>query len=207
MGTLVETILIAPTWRRDARVREAPPVQGLMEGVARGDDEAFRALVERYQKRVYRLALSYLRRHDDALDVAQETFVRVYRARGTVQPHVDPEGWLFKIAANLCIDQHRRRRRASEEPLPEPESSSEIADGSAPDPLRLAMANERERALANALRALAPRQRMVFVLRHYQQLSLGEIASALECSVGTVKSSLHRATMKLRATLLETGHA
>ena len=176
-----------------------------MEAVARGDGDAFRALVERYQRRVYRLALSYLRRHEDALDVVQETFVRVYRARGSVRPEADPAGFLMRIAANLCIDQHRRRRRLAEEPLPDPESPRELAAlGS--DPLHLAIEAERERALTRALDSLAPRQRMVFVLRHYQQLSLLDIATALGCSVGTVKSSLHRAVTRLRECVAEAGH-
>lgn len=191
----------------EVRSAAAGPTTHLMEGVARGDGEAFRQLVERYQRRVYRLALSYLRRHDDALDVAQETFVRVYRARATVHPEVDPEGFIFRIAANLCIDQHRRRRRVTEEPLPEPDSGRELADQNAADPMELAIEAERENALARALDRLAPRQRMVFVLRHYQQLSLEEISVALHCSVGTVKSSLHRAVAKLRAALVEQGHA
>jgi RNA polymerase sigma-70 factor (ECF subfamily) len=183
-----------------------PPAQALMEAVARGDGDAFRELVDRYQKRVYRLALSYLRRHDDALDIVQETFVRVYRARASVRPDADPIGWVMRIAANLCIDHQRRRRRLAEDPLPEPETAREPA-ALGTDPLGLAMEAERERALSRALDALAPRQRMVFVLRHYQQLSLGDIATTLGCSVGTVKSSLHRAIIRLREALAGAGHA
>lgn len=186
---------------------ESEAASRLMEGVARGDGEAFRQLVDRYQRRVYRLALSYLRRHEDALDVVQETFVRVFRARSSFRTEVDPDCWILKIAANLCIDQHRRRRRMAEEPLPEGESGQDLPDRKALDPLLLAMKAEREGALARALGGLPPRQRMVFVLRHYQQLSLDEIARTLECSIGTVKSSLHRAVEKLRACLAEAGHA
>lgn len=206
MSSTVAAALSVPALRRDDGTEHRGEAAALMEAVARGDGDAFRALVDRYQRRVYKLALSYLRRHEDALDVVQETFVRVYRARTHLRPNVDPAGWVMRIAANLCIDQHRRRRRLAEEPLPEPESAREPAAAGS-DPLGLAMEAERERALTRALDALAPRQRMVFVLRHYQQLSLEDIAGALGCSVGTVKSSLHRAVTKLRERLSEAGHA
>ncbi len=184
----------------------------LMQGVQSGRPGAFEALVERYQRRLYRLAIGYLRNHEDALDAVQETMVKIYLARQSYRPSAHPLTWASRILANQCIDQIRRRRVR-------PEQSLEEAQRERPgrDPLRLVSSEEapparqerRElgRLLKEAIFTLPPRQREIFMLRHFGEMRLEEIAAARGCALGTVKSSLHRAAVAIRNHLARTDPA
>ena len=179
----------------------------LMEGVSHGRSGAFEALVERYQRRLYRLAFGYLRNHEDALDAVQETFVKIHLARRRYRPSAHPFTWAARILANQCIDQIRRRRVRPEQSLDEAQE-----DRPGRDPLRLVSREEapherqerRElgRRLNEAIFALPPRQREIFMLRHFGEMRLEEIAAARGCPLGTVKSSLHRAAAAIRDHLM-----
>jgi RNA polymerase sigma-70 factor (ECF subfamily) len=174
----------------------------LMARLARGEREALQPLMERHHRRVYRIALSYLRNPDDALDVVQETFVKAFQhaARWNSAAEVGP--WLTRIAVNQSIDRYRRerRRRQTMEPLAEGDHEAHLDSGAA-SPERRAHATQIRARLDRALRSLPERQRAVFVLRHYEERSLEEIAEILEVRLGTVKSSLFRATHELRRRL------
>jgi RNA polymerase sigma-70 factor, ECF subfamily len=174
----------------------------LMGRLAAGDREALAPLMERHYRRLYRLALSYLRNPDDALDTVQETFVKAFQHAGRWDGTAEAGPWLSRIAINLSIDRYRRTRRrlATFSPLAEGDHDETVA---APDPSpeRRALGSEVGRRVASALKGLPDRQRTVFVLRHYQDLSLEEIAQSLDMSLGTVKSSLHRAVHRLRERL------
>jgi RNA polymerase sigma factor (sigma-70 family) len=178
----------------------------LMVRLAHGDRDALAPLMERHHRRVYGIALGYLRNPDDALDVVQETFVRAFQhaARWDVETPVLP--WLTRIAVNQAIDRYRRtrRRRQSEEPLEETDHQQRLASG-VPSPEQAAAGRELGARIKEALAALPERQRAVFVLRHYQDQSLQEIGEVLGINLGTVKSSLHRAVQRLRVTLAEAG--
>jgi RNA polymerase sigma-70 factor (ECF subfamily) len=176
----------------------------IMQRLARGEREALTPLVERHYRRLYRIALGYLRQREDALDVVQEAFVRVFQAAGRWDGSADAGPWLSRVTVNLSIDRWRRNRRRAVtfSPLAEGDHLEVLADqGPAPD--RGVIGRESGERLASALRALPERQRAVVVLRHYQDLSLDEIARTLGMSLGTVKSSLHRALNRMRATLSE----
>ena len=178
-----------------------PSDRELMGRLAAGDREALAPLMERHHRRLYRIALSYLRQPDDALDVVQETFVKafVHAARWDGAAEVAP--WLTRIAVNQSIDTYRRhrRRRSSEEPLDDaPALDLTVGD---PSPERRVMGREIAERVGSALRTLPERQRAVFVLRHYEELSLDEIAQTLQMSLGTVKSALHRAVARMRERL------
>ena len=136
--------------------------------------------MERHQRRLYRIALAYLRNPDDALDVVQETFVKAFRARRALGRHADVGPWLSRIAVNHSIDRYRRdkRRRATYEPLEEGDHD-ERTRRRAPSPERRPSPARPRRADRAALRGLPERQRAVFVLRHYDEMSLEEIASTL----------------------------
>jgi RNA polymerase sigma-70 factor (ECF subfamily) len=179
-----------------------PSDRELMTRLGRGDRDALAPLMERHHRRIYRVALAYVRNADEALDVVQETFVRAFRhaARWDTASEVVP--WLVRIAVNHSIDRYRRGRRrlATEEPL-EPGDHDARITADDPSPERRVFGRELSERLAAALRRLPGRQRDVFVLRHYDELSLEEIANALEMSLGTVKSSLHRAIHRLRTEL------
>jgi RNA polymerase sigma-70 factor (ECF subfamily) len=171
----------------------------LMGRLAAGDREALQPLMERHSRRVYRIALAYLRRPDDALDVVQETFVKAFRSAARWDPGSEVAPWLTRIAVNQAIDTYRRTRRRLEllTPLPESDRSLDVESRDA-SPERRAMGHEAAERISRALASLPETQRAVFVMRHYDEMRLDEIASALDLRLGTVKSSLHRAVHRLR---------
>jgi RNA polymerase sigma-70 factor (ECF subfamily) len=179
-----------------------------LEAVAaarRGDGSAFGVLVARHEKRVYRLACRILSDPDAALDAAQETFVRAWRALATFEGASRFTTWLTRIAINQCRNELRRRRTRKhgrpmslDEPLPGTDATraEAIADrgASAFEQLR---AREVAEALERAMASLDPDEREVLVLREVEDLSYEAMAEILDVAVGTVRSRLHRA----RATL------
>ena len=175
-----------------------------MQRLARGERDALGPLMERHHRRLFRIALSYLRDVDEAMDAVQETFVKAYQAAGRWDPVSDVGPWLSRIAVNHSIDCYRRRRRRLRSEAPMPEQTTEYdARWRAGDPSPESEASGREigSRIATALQALPERQRTIFVLRHYGERSLPEIADTLGMSLGTVKSSLHRALARLRERL------
>jgi RNA polymerase sigma factor CnrH len=180
----------------------------LMAALVQGDRDALSALMERHYRRIYRVALGYLRDPDEALDVVQETFVKAFQnaARWDARSEVAP--WLTRIGINQAIDRYRRvrRRRLSEQPLADgPADHDARWSDRAPSPERQALGHELGARIAGALRGLPERQRQIVVLRHYDDMTLDEIAVTLGLSLGTVKSSLHRAIHRLRDRLREAG--
>jgi RNA polymerase sigma-70 factor (ECF subfamily) len=176
----------------------------LLGRMAAGDREALGPLMERHQRRLYRIALSYLRDPDDALDAVQEIFVKAYQGAARWDGGSEVGPWLTRIAVNHSIDRYRRSRRrlAAETPLDEDEGETDLRLSHAgPSPERGVLGREVGERIAAALRSLPERQRAVFVLRHYDELPLEEIARTLDMSLGTVKSSLHRAVHRLRERL------
>ncbi|MCG6927044.1 MAG: sigma-70 family RNA polymerase sigma factor [Acidobacteria bacterium] len=174
----------------------------LMARLAAGDREALAPLMERHYPRLYRLALSYVRNPDDALDVVQETFVKAFRKADRWDGSTEAGPWLSRVAVNQSIDRWRRnrRRQATFTPLAEGDHDESLAAGG-PDPDRRVLRREMRDRLAMALEDLPERQRAVVVLRHYQEMSLDEIAQTLGMRLGTVKSTLHRALGRMRTGL------
>jgi RNA polymerase sigma-70 factor (ECF subfamily) len=187
-------------WRME-RVPAADD-RDLMARLAAGDREALAPLVERHYRRLYRVALSYLRQPEDALDVVQEAFVRACHAASRWDGSADAGPWLSRITVNLAIDRWRRNKRRAQTftAMGEDDRAASLADG-APPPDQRVLGREAGERIAAALRVLPERQRAIVVLRHYQEQSLEEIAQTLGMSLGTVKSSLHRALKRLRESL------
>lgn len=157
----------------------------LVARALKGDDEAFRTLVERYQQQVCWIAHDVLLDADEARDVAQETFLRVHGALASFDPSRDFVNWIYRIARNLAIDAHRRRRRraASVEDLTsvaQPEGAASPAEGL------------RER-VADVLAQLPVEYRLALSLRELHGLSPLEIARVTDCSYPTARWRLHRA--------------
>jgi len=177
--------------------------QELIRRCLAGDERAYRGLVERYQRQVYSLAMRMLRVPEDAEDVTQETFVRMFRALERYDPTRPFTAWLFTIAARLSIDHIRRRRLKTislfrQEPGSEEEHLLDVADpGFGPE--EIAERNEEERRAEALIGSLPEHYRIVVMLRHQQGLSYEEIAEALRLPLGTVKARIHRA----RALLME----
>jgi RNA polymerase sigma-70 factor (ECF subfamily) len=181
---------------------EASADSALMLRLRTGDREALEPLMERHYRRLFRLALSYLRNADDALDVVQETFVKAYENAHRWQPDAAVAPWLTRIAVNQAIDRYRRerRRRAVMEPLPEGDHGGELT-APMPSPEQGVRGREMGERIASAVGGLPERQRAVFLLRHREEMSLEQIGRTLGLNLGTVKSSLHRALARLRIAL------
>jgi RNA polymerase sigma-70 factor (ECF subfamily) len=170
-----------------------------------GDSAAFEALVYRYDKKVLAMAASYTSNTDDAKDIYQEVFIRVYRALSGFEFRSEFSTWLYRIVTNVCLShQGRGKSRVF--------SSIEDLDHSQPDvqavprptavsPERHAQNVEISKHIKDAMEHLSPQQRLVFTMKHYQGYKLREIASMMDCAEGTVKKYLFTATEKLRERL------
>jgi RNA polymerase sigma-70 factor (ECF subfamily) len=178
----------------------------IIEGMARGDQRAFRELVEQYKKKVYYLALDMAGNPVDAEDISQEVFLKVYRSFATFRQGARLGSWLYRITYNASID-HLRRRGASPEPVPDEILESRGRSGAGflqrdvPDPSALLEAGQLQERIARALEKVSPQEKAVFLLRHYEDLMLKDIASTLGLSIGAVKSYLFRAVRKIQKEL------
>lgn len=171
--------------------------------VLAGDQSAFAELVDRYHGEVYYLALRQLRQREDAEDLAQEAFLRAYRALSQYDPTRPFGAWLYAITARLCIDAHRRRRvRPVSLTRPEEGTAAEEREWEIPDKTEgpEAQAERRDEAirLSVLVDRLPPDYRLAILLRHSQDLSYEEIAAATGVPLGTVKARIHRARNQLR---------
>jgi RNA polymerase sigma-70 factor (ECF subfamily) len=169
----------------------------------------FDALVREHQQRIYRVALGVTRDPDAADTITQECFLRAYRKRASFRGDSSVTTWLTRIAINLAIDHQRNRRNTFWRRLfgfagPEAESGEaaalEVADGRA-SPERALLAREQVELVRAAVDALSGQQRAVFTLRFVEELSLEEVAAAMELEVGTVKAHLFRAVSAVRRKL------
>ena len=170
-----------------------------------GDRDAFRELVERYQRKIAALALGMLRSREDALDIVQETFTKAYESLDRFKGDSGFYTWVYRIAYNLCVDHQRRTSKQPSVPL-EGEGAGEslpiLADGPRPDePFDRVRDAEVARRLHDAIRELTPDHRAVILLRELEGLSYEEISQVLECPKGTVMSRLHYARRQLQARL------
>jgi RNA polymerase sigma-70 factor (ECF subfamily) len=180
----------------------------LIRSAQNGDEVAFEQLVHAYDQSVLRLALNLLRSNQDASDVYQEAFLRVYRNLHSFRFDCSFQTWLYRIVTNLCLDHLRKRRVRREEsrvldtsdgPLDRLDAIQEQrADG---DPQRRLYSEQLKRRIRQVLAELTPRERMVFEMRHYQGMRLRAIGDVLGTSEEAAKNCLFRATQKMRAAL------
>lgn len=182
----------------------------LVEQAQAGNRTAFEELVRRYDRDVLRLALNLMKRTEDARDVYQEAFLKVYRNLHRFRFECSFYTWLYRIVTNVCLDHLRRRQARPEDQAPELHAVHH-EEGSGTDfferqrehratldPERHLLGQEIKAKLAAAMERLSPRERIVFEMKHYQGLKLRAIGDALGTSEETVKNSLFRATRKLR---------
>lgn len=170
-----------------------------------GDSGAFRVLVERHSRNLFRLAYRMTGHEQDAEDVVQETFLRAYKQLARFDERASFGTWLYRIAANCSLDMIRARKRRSEqqEPAPDertPDPMQSLPDGS-PTPERLALSGEVERKVAGVLNGLSEMERTAFVLRHYEGMCIDDIGRTLGVQPNAAKHSIFRAVQKLRRAL------
>jgi len=176
--------------------------QVLVERARDGEIAAFRKLVERYKKKIYYLSLDLTGNHHDAEDLSQEVFIKAYRSLKNFRGDAKFNSWLYRITVNTCISQHRKKSVAAMTLLDDfdrDRTQIHFDDGETIyNPEHSAEAGLIQQHLESALQRLTPRERSVFVLRHYNDLPLKEIAQILKITEGTVKSMLFRAIQKLQ---------
>lgn len=177
----------------------------LMRRIAEGDSHAFRELVERHQKAVVGTAAKMLGSHDDAEDIGQQVFLRVWKNAKRYRPDARFTTYLFTITRNLVFNETRRRGRKKEVSADEvEETSGHLAEERAElRPDEQLLQEELRQAVDRAIAALPEAQRMAVVLRRYEQLPYEEIATVLDLSVSAVKSLLFRARTSLREALAD----
>jgi RNA polymerase sigma-70 factor (ECF subfamily) len=165
-----------------------------VEACRQGEREAFDRLVERYQRDVYRLCYRYVNNHQDANDMAQEVFLKAYRAISKFRGDSAFSTWLYRIAVNTCLNFRSARR------VPQEELSEHLADGRAGVADRI-QADERSAQVRKAVSRLPEKQRATLILKIYHDLTHEEVARILGASVGTVKANLFHALGNLRKLL------
>jgi len=175
----------------------------LMERIGAGDHAAFRHLVEIHQNAVIGIVAKMLGSPNDAQDIAQQVFLRVWRHAKRYRPDAKFTTYLFTITRNLVFNETRRRGRKKAVSSDEREENSNLrlADRAELQPDAELLQDELQRAVDAAIAALPETQRLAVVLRRYEQLSYDEIAGVLELSVSAVKSLLFRARTSLRESL------
>jgi RNA polymerase sigma-70 factor (ECF subfamily) len=192
MTNVAAALMEAPTIDRAEQAND----QALVTAALGGRPEAFGTLVERYDRAVYHLALRTLRDREEARDAVQEAFFKAYRSLRTFKPGAKFSTWIFSIAYHACCDRLARRKRYSNEEMPE------RADPSA-GPETQAIATDEARRLRSAIDALPEKYRTVITLYHLQGRQYEEIAQVLGMPMGTVKTHLFRAKEHLRRLLSE----
>lgn len=169
------------------------------EPIIRSEPGTFRELVEQYKRPLYALAYDLTGSHHDAEDLSQEVFIKAYRALPDFRGDAQLFSWLYRIAVNTHLN--KRRKKALRFRQLWDDFSRAERDDPAPRPDEEAAAGGIRYHVDAALDRLSPGERTAFVLRHYQDLSIKEVAATMEVAEGTVKSLLYRAAQKLRDAL------
>ena len=174
--------------------------------VCAGDADAFRVLVDRYSRKVFRLAYRMTQNKHDAEDVVQETFLRAYRRLKQFESRSSFGTWIYRIGVNVAMDLMRKvgRYEQTEQLMPEPDGDGgPLFQLPAPEPApdRLLLNTELRQKVESVLASLSPQVRTAFVLRHYEGMSIEEIASMVGLKGSATKHSIYRAVRKLRKEL------
>ena len=177
-----------------------------MHRLVDGHDAALNSLMERHSERLFHYLIRQLQNEEDAADIAQEAFVRVYQYRAKFDPRQRFSTWLYTIATNLSRDRLKWRSRHPQVSLNQTvgEGNSALADvlpDSKPLPDEVLASNERADAVRDAIAALPEDLRAAIILSEYQLLPNAEIANVLRCSVKAIESRIYRAKQRLRERL------
>ncbi|MDO8589171.1 MAG: sigma-70 family RNA polymerase sigma factor [Armatimonadota bacterium] len=167
---------------------------------------AFDRLVEKYEKRVFNFAYRMAGNYDDANDVAQEAFIRVFNSIGTFRGDANFSTWLYRIVTNVYLDERKKAKSHLHTPLDdfvelEENTVTRQIEDTGPTPEEIAEQNERYGLLQKAIQSLPDYQRIMVLLYHTESKSYEEIADIMNLPIGTVKSRLNRARLALREKL------
>lgn len=180
----------------EKRVDENEDVDTLIERIKKGDREAFMTVTALYQKKVFLLAFSFFHNREDALDIVQETFLRLYQKVHLFRKGQNFQNWLLQVAKNLCIDYHRKNYSKSKDyDREKPIEEMNLALSDEKDPY---LSSDLKGIFSECLKKLATKQRLIFVMKHYNQLEYQEIAQILGIALGTVKSLHFKAVQNMR---------
>jgi RNA polymerase sigma-70 factor (ECF subfamily) len=183
-------------------------IETLIQRCLNGDQAAWNQIVQLHWRKVFNVAYKFVGRHEEAEDLAQDIFLKVFRSLGTFDRRANFQTWLISVSRNLCID-HYRSVRKERESLDRGIDTDELAPV-APEPGPIAALEQRDRValLRQALAALPPALRTAVVMRDLQELSYQEIADRLALPEGTVKSRINRGRNELarQVSLLRANH-
>ena len=195
--------MTTPVGENDSRRED----RELVQAAQKGDQQAFRKLVERYQRRVFQLALGMVKDADEAMDIAQETFVRVHRYLPSFKGDSSFFTWTYRIAVNLCLDAGRKKGRGEsvefDERQAEVEASMDPPSAALAGPQRNALNRELAGKIQEALGGLSENHRAILLLREVEGLSYEELSQTLGIRKGTVMSRLFHARLKMQRKLRE----
>jgi RNA polymerase sigma-70 factor, ECF subfamily len=174
----------------------------------RGNMDAFEQLIQRHDKRVLTIAAGYVQSSDDAKDIYQEVFLRVYKGLSKFQYKSEFSTWIYRITTNVCLSHRSRKKDYLHTSIDQNINNEEGQPYSLIDTLSDNVSADRQTydseialRVEQALKTLSPRQRMVFTMKHYEGYKIREIAEMMKCNEGTVKKYLFEATARLRKQL------
>jgi RNA polymerase sigma-70 factor (ECF subfamily) len=167
----------------------------IIEKAIAGDEYAFRLLVEKHQVFAYSLSYRFVSSQDDAADITQEAFIRLWKNISRYRPEVKLTTWLYKIITNLCLDYLKSKHRKHQKRMRPIDNHHSIMDPVGTDqPL---LDQEFKRLVLEMTNELTPKQKAVFILRDIEELEMKEISEILSMSAGNVKSNLYYARIKM----------
>lgn len=172
----------------------------VIQSAQEGNKEALRFLFEENKQRIFSLAYKYVKNAEDAEDILQETFIKAYNSldKFDYRNSISFSPWLYRIGINCSIDYLRRHKKGKEKYRDIDDIDNISSGNSDSDPEHTRRKREIREKIDQTLDRLSARQRMIFILRHYQQLSTKEIAEYLKCTEGSVKKQLFRAVQAIK---------
>ena len=172
----------------------------LVQSAQQGDMEAFRQLFDENKRRIFAIAYRYAKNKEDAEDILQDTFIKAYQALNSF--HTDDNtsftSWLYRISINSSIDLLRKHKKMRDNYFDNDKFDNLPSGDAGSNPEHLTQLQDVRGKISRVLNKLTARQRMIFILRHYQHLSTQEIAEYMSCSQGSVKKQLFRAVSAIK---------
>jgi RNA polymerase sigma-70 factor (ECF subfamily) len=176
----------------------------LVERCLQGDDAAWETVVSSHARRIYNLSYRYTNRKDEAEDLTQEIFIRLYQNLKSYRPEAGSFlSWILRVARNLIIDRYRQTRRYQQTGGSEELNSMNLTDDRIPDPLQAVEQMEVSRFLQDGLQSLSPELKEAIILRDIEGMAYHEMADLLRVPEGTVKSRINRGRLELAKLLMK----